>query len=405
MTAAWPLYLAAAEREYEKSLSREPNLFPHYSEDGRWELLDVAATSSWQGDTYEHGNWTAGFWFGNMWLAALGTGDARFADAARERLPLLAGRAHDATTHDLGFLFYPSVVLGYQAGFLGDADIEPALEAARTTVRRFNEPGRYIQAFGPIGDGRSAPTSTIDTLMNLPLLWWAHGITGEPRFLDVARHHARTSARLLIRPDGSAIHLMRLDPITGAFAEESTLQGASSQSAWSRGLAWTVAGLAWAFRVTGEPEFLAVADRAADFYERHAPLDRLPAWDFAAPRPDPLPDASAAGIMALGHLILGEVHPDPTRARHYADGGRTLLETVGRDALNRDPGTDGLVLRSNYSVPHGRGVDGATAWGDFFYALAMTLAHDVLPLSAVTGSRGDRLPERPEVTRSWDAKR
>ncbi len=405
MTAAWPDYLAAAEREYEKSLSRKPNLFPHYSEDGRWELLDVAATSSWQGDTYEHGNWTAGFWFGNMWLAALGADDTRFADAARERLPLLAGRAHDATTHDLGFMFYPAVILGYQAGFLDDADIEPALDAARMTVRRFNEPGRYIQAFGPVGDVRSAPTSTIDTMMNLPLLWWAHGMTGEPRFLEVARQHARTSARLLVRPDGSAIHLMRLDPITGAFAEESTLQGASAQSAWSRGLAWTVAGLAWSFAVTGEPEFLAVAERTAGFYERHAPLDRLPAWDFAAPPPDPLADASAAAIMALGYLVLGEVHPDPSRSRHYAEGGRTLLDTVGRDALNRDPGTDGLVLRSNYSVPHGRGVDGATAWGDFYYALAMAVANDVLPLSTVIGSRSDRLPARTEGTRSWEPKR
>jgi unsaturated chondroitin disaccharide hydrolase len=391
VTAAWQPYLAAAEREYEKSLPREPNLFPHYSENGRWELLDVAATSSWQEDNYEHGNWTAGFWFGNMWLAALGRDDARFAETARERLPLLAGRAQDATTHDLGFLFYPSVVLGYQAGFLGEADIEPALEAARTTVRRFNEPGRYIQAFGPIGDRRSAPTSTIDTMMNLPLLWWAYGMTGEPRFLEVARHHARTSARLLVRPDGSAIHLMRLDPITGAFAEESTLQGASAQSAWSRGLAWTVAGMAWSFALTGETEFLAVADRVSAYYERHAPLDRLPAWDFAAAAADPPADASAAAIMALGHLILGEVHPDPSRAGHYGEGGRALLETVGRDALNRDPETDGLVLKSNYSVPHGRGVDGATAWGDFYYALAMALANDVLPLASVTGSRGDRL--------------
>lgn len=390
MTAAWQLYLAAAEREYEKSLSREPNLFPHYSEDGRWELLDVAATSSWQGDTYEHGNWTAGFWFGNMWLATLGSGDARFAETAKERLPLLWGRADDATTHDLGFLFYPSIVFGYQAGFLSDADVEPALRAARMTVRRFNEPGRYIQAFGPVGDARSAPTSTIDTMMNLPLLWWAHAITGEPRFLDVARQHARTSARLLVRPDGSAIHLMRLDPITGAFAEESTLQGASAQSAWSRGLAWTVAGLAWSFAVTGEPEFLAVADRAAGYYERHAPLDRLPAWDFTDTSPNPLADASAAGIMALGYLILGEVHPDPIRGRHYGEGGRALLETVGREAINRDPGTDGLVLRSNYSVPHGRGRDGATAWGDFFTGLALAIAEGVVSLQQILGSGTSR---------------
>lgn len=387
MTSAWPLYLAAAEREYEKSLSREPNLFPHYSEDGRWQLLDVKSTSSWQAGSYEHGNWTAGFWFGEMWLTALGRRDERFIQPAKERLPLLAPRAQDATTHDLGFMFYPSFVLGYECGFLDASEVEPALEAARMTVRRFNEAGRYIQAFGPVGDARWAPTSTVDTLMNLPLLWWAHGMTGEPRFLEVARHHARTTARLLVRPDGSAIHLMLLDPITGAFTKESTFQGASARSAWSRGLGWAVAGLAWGYAVTGEPEFLAVAERAAGYYEQHAALHRLPAWDFAAPSADPLVDASAAGIMALGYSILAEVHPEQARAGHYAEGGRRLLETIGREALNRDPAVDGLLLKSNYSVPHGRGVDGATAWGDFFVGLALALSEGVVSLPQVLGAR------------------
>lgn len=386
MSSAWSLYLDAAEREFDKSLSRKPHLFPHYSHAGRWELLDVTAASSWQGDTYEHGNWTAGFWFGTAWLTALGRGDAGFADAARERLPRLLGRAQDSTTHDLGFLFYPSVVLGHETGFLTQSEIGPALEAARMTVRRFNEPGRYIQAFGPVGDARSARTSTVDTLMNLPLLWWAHGVTGEPRFLDVARQHARTSARLLVRPDGSAIHLMHLDPLTGAFVEEATLQGASAASSWSRGMGWAIGGLAWAYAVTGEREFASVADRVADHYERQAGLDRLPAWDFADPSPERVPDASAAAAVSLGYVILGQVHPDNTRAQHYARGGRALLDTIGRDALNRDATVDGVLLRSNYSVPHGRGIDGATAWGDFFVGLALALSEEVVSLRQVLGA-------------------
>jgi unsaturated chondroitin disaccharide hydrolase len=386
LTAPWPLYLSAATREYERSVDRPDRLFPHYCERGRWELLDVDATSSWQGEVYEHGNWTAGFWFGTMWLAALGTGDEKLADLARERLPFLTGRATDATTHDLGFLFYPSVVLGHLSGFLSDDDVEPALEAARMTVRRFNEPGRYIQAFGSVGEARSAGTSTVDTMMNLPLLWWAHAVTGEARFLEVARQHARTSARLLVRPDASTIHLMRLDPVTGAFRGESTLQGAAPDSAWSRGQAWAVAGFAWSYAVTREPELLAAAERTAEYYHRHSGVDRLPAWDFADPSPDPVPDASAAAAVALGYLVLGEAHPDAAGRERYATAGRTLLGTIERDALNTDPDTDGVLLRSNYSVPHGRGVDGATAWGDFFAGLALAVADGVLPLSAVLGT-------------------
>lgn len=385
MPNPWAQYLTAASHEYAKSTERPPRLYPHYSEKGRWELLDVDVTSSWDGESYEHGNWTAGFWFGTMWLAALGTGDDAFADLARERLPLLTGRAADATTHDLGFLFYPSVVLGHLCGFLSDDDAEPALEAARMTVRRFNEPGRYIQAFGPVGEARSAGTSTIDTMMNLPLLWWAHQVTGESRFLEVARQHARTSARLLVRPDASTVHLMRLDPVTGAFRGESTLQGAAPDSAWSRGQGWAVAGFAWAYAVTEEPELLSAAERAAEFFAARSGVDRLPPWDFGDPAPEPVPDASAAAAIALGYLILADVHPGAGRRDTYRTEARALLDTIGRLALNADAGTDGILLRSNYSVPHDRGVDGATAWGDFFVGLALAVSADVLPLRTVLG--------------------
>lgn len=386
MTTPWPAYLSAVSREYERSLTRSERLYPHYSEQGRWELLDIDALSSWHAGTYEHGNWTAGFWFGNLWLATLGTGEQKYADLARERLPLLAARGDDATTHDLGFLFYPSFVLGRLCGFLTDEDIEPALAAARMTVRRFNDAGRYIQAFGPVGEARSAETSTIDTMMNLPLLWWAHAVTGEARFQEVARHHARTSARLLVRPDASAIHLMRLDPVTGAFLGEETLQGAAPDSAWARGLGWAVGGFAWTYAVTGEPEMLSAAERASRFYLDGSGVEQLPPWDFRDDSPRTVPDASAAAAVALGYLILAEVHPDPASREEYLTLARTLLQTLGREALNGDPDVEGVLLRSNYSVPHGRGVDGATAWGDFFVGLALALEAGVLSVEQVLGT-------------------
>lgn len=387
MRTEWQDYLTAVSREYERSRNRSTRHYPHYTEDGAWALLEVGALSSWQDGTYEHGNWTAGFWFGNMWLAAVAQGDSRPAELASSRLAELTERADDHTTHDLGFLFYPSVVLGYQCGFLGAEQVEPAVRAARMTARRFNDQGRYIQAFGPVGEVRSAGTSTVDTLMNLPLLWWAHEMTGDPRLLDVARHHARTSARLLVRPDGSTVHLMQLDPVTGAFLAESTLQGASPDSSWSRGSGWAVGGLAWSYAVTREPELLTAAERASAFYERMVAPDQLPPWDFAAEGSSVPRDASAAAAVALGYLFLGASHPDPAAAERYDAAGRTLLDTVTRLALNRADDTEGILLHSCYSVPHGRGVDGATAWGDFYYGLAMSVAHGALPLKHLVTAR------------------
>jgi unsaturated chondroitin disaccharide hydrolase len=187
---------------------------------------------------------------------------------------------------------------------------------------------------------------------------------------------------------------MQLDALTGAFQAEATLQGAGSDSSWSRGLGWATAGLAWAFAVTGEPELLSGAERAADYYERHAGVEELPVWDFADPSPAPVPDASAAAAVALGYVLLGRIHPDGSRRGHYERYGRVLLSTIARTALNTDAGTDGVLLRSNYSVPHGRGVDGATAWGDFFVGLALALTEGVVSLEQVLGAATLRY-ERP----------
>ena len=382
----WTMYLRSARREYERSQTRAAGLYPHYSENGRWVLLDVGALSHWEKDGYEHGNWTAGFWFGVMWLASIGGADREIGECAMSRLGELSSRADDYTTHDLGFLFYPALSLPERLGLLSMEQAAPALEAARMLTRRFNDRGRFIQAFGPVAEKRSAGTSTIDTMMNLPLLWWAYEVTGEPRFLQVGREHARTTARTLIRPNGSAVHLALFDPHDGAFLQESTLQGASPSSAWTRGQAWAVCGFAWAYAVAPEPEFLTVAERAADYFATQFDDSQLPPWDFADSSPEAPRDASALAAMALGYLILEAVHPDAHKRTSYGAQARRFLSLAG-PAVNDEETTEGILLRSSYSVPTGRGVDGATAWGDFYLGLALSVARGTFPIDKLIGSR------------------
>jgi unsaturated chondroitin disaccharide hydrolase len=384
---AWEVWLMAARRELERSRQRPATEFPHFSENGRWRLLDVRSTSRWDGDIYEHGNWTAGFWFGVMWLLAAGARDEEAAAVARERLRWLLPRAHDTTTHDLGFLFFPSVALGRLLGLVPDDAERAGLDAAGTLARRFNPRGDYIQAFGPIGDPRSAGTSTVDTMMNLPLLWWAASRGGDPSLFDTARWHARTSARLFLRPDGSTYHLNHFDPLSGAILHRGTFQGASDRSCWSRGQAWVICGFAWAFAAAGEPEFLTVADETADWFWRALPDDAVPPWDFADDGPGTTRDASAAAIAALGAVILAQVHHDPGRRHRYAELASQTLDKVAASCLNDDPERDGILLHSCYSKPHGLGLDGATGWGDFFLGLALAAVTGALALPTVLGRR------------------
>jgi unsaturated chondroitin disaccharide hydrolase len=87
----------------------------------------------------------------------------------------------------------------------------------------------------------------------------------------------------------------------------------------------------------------------------------------------------------MGHLVLAQVHPDGTSRGRYEESADRLLATVSRQALNRDPEVDGILLHSCYSVPQGVGVDGATAWGDFYYGLALAVRHGYIGLERLLG--------------------
>jgi unsaturated chondroitin disaccharide hydrolase len=381
----WRSFVRAGNRETRNAVERDADLFPHYTEGQSWHLMRVEERSRWlPGGVYEHGNWTAGFSIGVRWLTAIGQGETNADEHAVSRLRALAPRSDDSTTHDLGFLFYPSFVVGHELGFVGPESTTPAFRAADMTAARFNSRGDFIQAFGAIGDRRSAGTSTIDTMLNLPLIWWATARGADPVLYDIARRHARTSARLFFRENGSTYHLNRFDPVSGALIHRGTFQGAGDDSCWSRGQAWAIAGFAWAYAATGEPELLSAAEKAADYYWSCLPADGIPPWDFSDTSPDATQDASASAIAALGAEILAHVHNEPAgRSRNRTAGEALLLKLA--TCVNEDPEQDGILLRCCYSQPHSLGINGAMGWGDFFFGLALALATSKISIKDVLG--------------------
>ena len=127
-----------------------------------------------------------------------------------------------------------------------------------------------------------------------------------------------------------------------------------------------------------------MATRTAAYFWDHLPPDGVPPWDFSDELAGAERDASASAVAALGTLILGRTHPEEReRARHWTQG----VELLGRLAacMNDAEGTDGILIRSCYSKPHRLGLACATAWGDFFFGLALALAVDAVPLGAVLG--------------------
>jgi unsaturated chondroitin disaccharide hydrolase len=328
--------------------------FPHTTRNGVWR-------------TSEHGRWTAGHWVGIIWLAYLWSGDSALREAAYAWAERLAPRQSDTTTHDMGFLFYPSFVRGYRITgepFFRDA----ALTAAHSLTTRFHDTGGYIQAWDEAEDPIHAGRTIVDTVMNLPLLLWAFEESGDSRFREIAVRVADTTARHHVRDDGSTYHVVDFDPKTGQPIRYTTHQGLHDDSFWTRGQAWAIYGFAAVSRMSTSQDLRQVANRLADFFVGLLEPGQPPPWDFAASGPDEPRDASAGAIAADGLLDLAMTAPDTQeRARRIAEA-RSLLDVLIMTCFDReDSQGHGLLLHATADRPRNSAVDESLIYGDHYF--------------------------------------
>ncbi|QIK84687.1 glycoside hydrolase family 88 protein [Sanguibacter sp. HDW7] len=320
--------------------------------------------------------WTTSFWPGTQWLAWELTGDDVFRTAAEAHAADFVRRVEqdeDLHTHDLGFLYTLACVAPWRLTGSEEARTA-ALAAADHLMLRFLEPAGIIQAWGDLSDPEQRGRTIIDSLMNTPLLTWAHEQTGDERYADAVRRHSEQLARHIVRADDSTFHTFYWDPVTGEPLRGGTEQGAFDDSCWARGQAWGIYGFAVNFQTTQNPELLDASRRCADYFLAHLPSDGVPYWDLVytdgsdAPR-----DASSAAIAACGLQELAAIETDEARAAAYLAAGERLLRTLVERCTPAAEGigSDALLLHSVYDAPKSIGVDEGCLWGDYFYLEAL----------------------------------
>ncbi|MFF0952511.1 glycoside hydrolase family 88 protein [Rhizobium leguminosarum] len=324
--------------------------------------------------------WTAGFWPGELWLAFEHSGEAVFRDAAQVQVQSFLHRIVnriETDHHDMGFLYSPSCIAAWK--LVGDEDgRRAAILAADQLIERFQPVGRFIQAWGHKGKAEEY-RYIIDCLLNLPLLYWASRETGDPKYREVALIHARTTLANSVRPDDSTYHTFYLDTVTGAPVRGATKQGYKDDSAWARGQAWAIAGMALSYRYERIEEYRQTFDRLLAFYLNRLPADMVPYWDLVFSDGDGEPrDSSSASIAACGLLEMADlVEPEP--AARYRTLARRMMKSLADHYAVKDPAvSNGLVLHATYSKKspfntcRGEGVDECVSWGDYYYMEALT---------------------------------
>ncbi|MBE7560920.1 DUF4861 family protein [bacterium] len=337
--------------------------------EGRWPASTELGRYAWN-----TGGWTGGFFPGSLWQMAKLDPDPYWRAMATFYTAGLSRHKTRTDTHDLGFLFYPSLVEGFKQ--TGKAEWrDDAVTAAHSLARRYNPRVGAIRSWGALYATERAGWTIIDNMMNLDLLFWASETTGDASYARMALTHSKTTARFHVRPDGSSYHIVSYDPATGKLERGFQGQGYNDDTTWSRGQAWGAHGYSAVAGWTKDPEMLAMAWKMTDYIRTHLPVDKVPYWDYQAPNlPNAMRDTSAAAIYAAGLLKLARAEPDAAKASVARDEARAVILSLCDHFLTSEYDWEEGVLREA-SAAGGRD-SGSLPYGDYYFmeALAQLLS-------------------------------
>jgi len=323
---------------------------------------------------YDISNWTTSFLTGMALLAWRQTGEETFLEQVQRLAPHYRRKVFERdrdTMHDLGFLYSLYSIALYK--LTGEqAHRETGLRAAEVLAGRFEPRGQYIRAWGRMEEKESeyAGLAIIDSMMNLPLLFWATAESGNERYRDIAVQHADTTLRCFVRPDGSVFHAYRFDPQTGLPLGPDNYCGCSVESHWARGAAWAIYGFVLSYGYAREPRYLEASLKLARKFVARLDGDSVPPWDFDLPPEEkPLRDSSAAAIALCGFQELLKHRPDEAP---LAAAQRMLARLCSQEYLDSDPSCPGLLRKAQVGDGLGQARNVYASWGDYFLMEALS---------------------------------
>lgn len=319
-------------------------------------------------------DWTEGFFPGMCWQLYNYSGNKKYEDAAIYFQGKFADHRFLTTNHDLGFVFNNSFGGAYRA--TNDLESKQVLiDAANGLIGRYNPTVGSLQSWN-VDKGWQAHRGwrfpvIIDNMMNLELLFEVSKITGDSKYKDIAIGHANTTLKNHLRPDFSSYHVVDYDPDRGNVRSRETAQGFAHESSWARGQAWGLYGFTMCYRYTKDERYLHAAEKIAAFIlnNKSLPADKIPYWDYNAPKiPDEPRDASAAAITASALIELNSYSKI-----NYLDRAVEILGNLSSEKYKAEAGSNNnfILKHSVGSIPHGAELDVPLIYADYYYMEAL----------------------------------
>lgn len=320
--------------------------------------------------------WTNGFWGGlNAMMYEYTKAEEYLACAKSQEKILDTALANNWKDlhHDVGFQWH--ILSGALYRITGDEQSRARnFYAANTLAGRFNVDGGFITAW----NGKKQINWTIiDSLMNIPQLYWLSRELDDDRYKRIAMAQADMAICDHLRDDGSIAHIVEHDRETGEPVATYGGQGYAVGTSWSRGQSWAVYGFTLSYIHTGEERYLNAAKQVANYFIANCCDDWLPRIDFRAPAEPIYYDSTAGVITACGLIELGKLLPE-NEGGMYTHAALKMLRAITEKFADFNTDNDCMIGfgSERYPIPgqfdeKKAGVHMSIIYGDYYFAEAI----------------------------------
>ena len=320
--------------------------------------------------TREGFDWTEGFFPGTCWYLYEYSKDEKWKEAANHFQSKYESHRQLTYYHDLGFVFNCSYGNGYR--LTRNEEFKQILvDAGNSLITRFNPKVGCIRSWD-VNKGWQSKRGwefpvIIDNMMNLEMLFELSNITGDDKYRQIAISHANVTMKNHFRSNMSSYHVIDYDSITGKVRNKQTAQGYAHESEWARGQAWGIYGYTVCYRYTKDEKYLKQAEKIANYIINNPsiPSDRIPYWDYDAPKiPNEPRDASAAAITASAMIELNTFSEND-----YLTEAKLILKSLSSKEYRAELGEnkDFILKHSVGSIPHNNEIDVPLNYADYYY--------------------------------------
>lgn len=329
-------------------------------------------------------NWVHGMHTGTYLLSYELTGDKKFLDVARHHIPtyqeLIDNKVTKLRDHDVGFIFSPSVIAYYKLTGNKTAYSMALAAAEHQFAYGYSQRGGFILRVADCHGWPAFCRTMVDTMLNIPLLYWGWQETGHRGYLNAANSQLAITDELLVRADASTCHHYQFEVGSHKPLHEVTWQGNSDESTWSRGHSWVVYGIPLALSYNVGHHYIDFehymnVHRDVTYYAlNHYPEDNIPYWDYDFVSGDEPRDTSAAVINICGMLEAVRYLPDNRPEKEiYKNAAAKSLEAVIDRYTSDDPHKfAGLLSGVTPAKPSlDFGYDTCALYGDYYYLEAL----------------------------------